>query len=47
MQVDHAEFLEASANVPHGFATHYAKDNKEVINAAKDAGHVTTQIHTC
>ena len=37
--VDHEEFINASAKIPHGFATHYAKDHHQTIQAAKAAGH--------
>eukprot|EP01046_Picozoa_sp_COSAG06_P063914 COSAG06_NODE_15046_length_1101_cov_1.909182_1_plen_154_part_10 len=37
-QVSHEEFLDASAKIPHGFAAHFAEQQKAVINEAKEKG---------
>lgn len=36
--VSHEEFLEASAVIPHGFASHFAHRNRRVIKQAKERG---------
>jgi hypothetical protein len=37
-EISHQEFLDASAKIPHGFAMHFAEEQKAVINEAKEKG---------
>jgi hypothetical protein len=37
--VSHEEFLEASAQIPHGFAARFAAEKKAVIKEAQEKGH--------
>ena len=37
--ISHEEFIEASAQIPHGFAARFAEEKKAVIKAAQEKGH--------
>ena len=37
--VSHEEFIEASARIPHGFASRFAEQKKHIIAQAKEKGH--------